>query len=190
MRKLLLSFLFALLITSQSTAQDRLMFDPVKGNDLTRLVVHIEGAKTTSQIVTDIHLDIESWKGSVLDKLKAPNKPGRDPWVRGFRTSLQIVSGGKLYRNAGGDCSAWENDIAVCTVECDGGHFLLHRDLGKKFHTLNVILRPLPELFEEGDKTAEIRIGECGGGEEEPFAVMLDVKSGKKAQLSFSRWAN
>lgn len=187
-RALLIFALFALGLSSGASALERLAFDAAKDNDLSRLVVYLDDGKSDRQTVTDFQLDIITWSGSALEKLKAPNLQGRDPWKRGFTAAMQIVANGKLYRNAGGECSPWEKDISVCSIECDGGHFLLQRQLGPKFHKLTVILRPVPELL-EADASSNIRIGECGGAEEEPTAVMLDVKSGREARLSFTRWA-
>ena len=137
--------------------------------------------------VTDIQLDIVRRQGSAYDALTSPDKPGREAFREVFLAHLLVVARGRLYRDGYGLCSAWENDISVCGIECDGGQFLLRRKLGKTTHSVTLILRPLPELFSEGgDDSAEIRIGDCDG---EGGSIYLDAAGNRPAHYSFSTWA-
>jgi hypothetical protein len=184
----------ALMITigagSAANSEDRLVLSPSAKMDPAAAFVMIEEKEDGSRQrfpVTDIHLDIVHRQGKAYEALTSPDKPGREPFREMFLAHLLVVARGRLYRDGIGLCSAWEKDVAVCGIECDGGHFLLRRKLGKTTHSLTLLLRPVPELFSEGgDDSAEIRIGDCGG---DGISIYLDAASNRHAEYSFSTWA-
>jgi len=174
--------LFAGLVAETGFADGRLTAGSLGNeNDVSQFVVRIEGVNLERLPVTDLQLDIVRWEGDVRDAVMQPNEPGRDPFSWNFYAALFVVADGRLFRDGGGECSAWENDLAVCSIECDGGHFVLRRSLGDTSRGLELQLRPLPELI-DGDKSAAIRIGGCAEGDE----ILLDARSGKTARAVFS----
>ncbi len=173
-----------------ASGEDRLPLLPSGSTDPAAIFVMIEEKEDGSSQrfpVTDVQLDLVSWKGRAYAALTSPDKPGREPFREMFQARLLVVARGRLYRDGIGLCSAWEKDVAVCGIECDGGHFLLHRKLGKTTHSLTLVLRPVPELFSEGgDDSARIRIGECDG---EGANFYLDAARNRHAQYTFTTWA-
>ncbi len=161
-----------LLTTGLATA-DRLTLPLVRDAAvLERLVIRVGHAAMPSLAVSDLSLDVIIGAGG----LAAPNVTRQKPFHTKFVTNLLIVANGRLLRDGYGLCSDWKDDISVCTVECDGGHFLLKRGAGH----ITLVLSRLPRLI-EGDQSAAIRVGECGEGGE----IVLDTADGDKAELVF-----
>ena len=155
----------------------------VNRNETIQFVVRFDGKKPVLHAVERIKLQITRFNGKASDAVTAPNEKGRDPFKWIFYAELDVKTKEGAHLINGGQCSPWDKDTSVCTVECDGGHFLLKRTPGPDFRYLTVVLRPIPE-FLDGDKSAAIRIGGCDGEDEE---ALLDVKSGKSAQITFQR---
>jgi len=139
-----------------------------------------DGGTSETHDVTDAHLDFGQWEGDALAALQGANSPGRSPWTWVFQADLLVVAGGRLFRHGGGICSPWEADLSVCTIECDGGHFLLRRDITKASIRVDVILTPITDYIPE-DRSAAIRIDNCGDGR----LVELDRHGTDPAAISF-----
>ncbi len=148
------------------------------------LIVKIISTTETHYPVTDLSLDMLSWEGSVEDALKAANQPGRDPFVTGFSLRLMVVANGRLFRDGYAICSTWEDDISICGIECDGGHFVLTRALGAKTQKLTVTLGPMPGLIAD-HRAMDILIGDCG---EDRYALLAPAGS-DPVSVEFSRWS-
>jgi len=179
---------FLMCTYSFATAQETTQFSPAyDAGDLENIIVRIEGAESTELPVSDIHFDIVTWDGGAADVLTLPNQAGRDPFTWKFYGAVLVVAGGKLFRDGGGVCSAWENDISVCSVECDGGHFFLKRDFDDNHVQITLNIAPMPNVI-SGDTSAAIRIGSCGeGGDGDE--ILLDVTGGNSTTIQFSRFA-
>jgi hypothetical protein len=140
---------------------------------------HLDGA-VEALPVTDAMLDIVTWDGPAGAALMSADAPGRSPWTWTYGVQLILVAGGRLFRNGGGMCSPFDADYAICTVECDGGHFVLHRTLTQDTARLELTLMPLPDLV-EGDDSAAIRIEECADGPQ----AFLDRTGERPATAAF-----
>lgn len=151
----------------------------------TMQTIQYEGEETNTHTVTDIQLDLHKWDGDISGAVSAANDPERHPFYWNFAAQLFVVANGTLNRDGYGMCSAWKEDTSVCTIECDGGHFLLKRNLTKDQAEITLILRPVPELI-EGDESSSIRIGDCGDGSE----ILLGTVENKPVEVAFSGWIN
>lgn len=161
-------------------AQDRLSLRRDPAHSLAGLVVHI-GRDGADVPVTDLALDLIAWNGRAGAALFSPNVPGRKPFDAVFSAPLLVVADGRLWRDGFGICSAWENDIAVCGVECDGGHFqLLREKTDSAAYRVTLRLAPMPDLI-GGNATAKVRVGDCGEG----VGATMTTKSGATVDVTF-----
>ncbi len=98
-------------------------------------------AAADRQSVTDMALFVFKPGGDVRVSLHGAN--GTVPEAGGghFSVRVFVVAGGRLYTGARGQCSSWDNDVALCSASCDGGDFALRRNGSA---TLELLIGALP----------------------------------------------
>jgi hypothetical protein len=145
-----------------------------------QMVIYHDDGAIERLPVTDAALDIVTWEGDPVAAIRSDDAPGRSPWSSLFYADLTLVAGDRLFRHGGGVCSPFDADFAICSVECDGGHFAMRRTLMQDAARLEVILTPLPDLI-DGDESAAIRFSDCGGG----AIAALDRTGDRPASATF-----
>lgn len=95
-----------------------------------------------------------------------------------FAVRILVVAGGRLYTGARGRCGAWNNGVAQCALDCDGGNFAMRRNGGAP---LELLLGAIP-----GGEAGEghgLTVSPCGFDDD----AMLKVKAGRGlAVIGFS----
>ncbi|MDX2309609.1 MAG: hypothetical protein NW216_15325 [Hyphomicrobium sp.] len=83
-----------------------------------------------------------------------------------FEARLMVVSGGRLHAAAGARCRSWQDDVAFCEVECDGGGFALRRRPGMGAEHLELLVggngaADLGEGWGEGAVAGSLSLAGC-----------------------------
>ncbi len=178
-RRVLLGILAVCAPPVLAAGEETIRFAPAEA--VSGWVVHIQtetGSKSAS--VSDARLVFDGWEDNPEAVLNAPDVVVADPFRWVFGLAITVVADGQIFDEGYALCSPWAKDRAICSIECDGGHFRLDRRPGPDGLHLVMVLTALPDLI-KGDKTGAIRIGECGEGGE----VLLDTVTGKTGALVF-----
>lgn len=148
--------LFIALLPVQVAAQDSVQFyDLTAGSDPTvfSVVEHWdEKEDPVTHPVTDIDLSLSLWggEGDIMDALTVPNGLTADEWLwEWFSAGIDVVADGRMFRGGWGRCSRWEDDLTYCTMDGDGGTFLIEREISKAEIRLHLIMRLWPEDIED-----------------------------------------
>lgn len=177
--RMLPGILAAIALPVSTHAEETIRFAPAEtvSGWVVRIVTE---TVTTSASVTDARLVFDGWEDNPEAVLNAPDVVVADPFRWVFGLAITVVADGRIFDEGYALCSPWAKDRAICSIECDGGHFRLDRRPGADGLHLVLVLAALPDLI-EGDASGAIRIGECGEGSE----VLLDTASGKTGALVF-----
>lgn len=110
--------------------------------------------------LSDLLLRLEPTRGSLADVLRLANNTVLDRRHGIMRATLYLVAGGRLLPTVAARCDSWIEDMARCSVGCDGGAFLLKRDADRaRFAML------LSKRADEADEHRGLVINACAGPE-------------------------
>lgn len=105
-----------------------LEFAPQSHASLSSVEIKALGAGTARAqrtAVTDMMLVLADPAGDIGGWLARPNATTGGP---SMTIRMFTVAGGRLYHQTEGRCAPWNNDIATCSADCDGGNFALRRN--------------------------------------------------------------
>lgn len=97
----------------------------LKALTASRLV--LERARPETSTVSDLMLAVDGAGDDARRALAAADGERQRGSPGLFRARLYVVAGGRLYADAKGWCSAWRANESWCSVDCDGGGFMLRR---------------------------------------------------------------
>lgn len=122
------------------------------GDMLQIVVPDIATGRSQRRPITDLMVRVSLAGGDVEGALRLPNNTpvARDSGLA--RAAVYVVSGGRLMAPAEARCDRWIEDLAVCTVACDGGTFALKRRAADGRITLSMLVGRLPRGTDEGDR--------------------------------------
>jgi hypothetical protein len=110
-------------------AKASLEFAPASRASLAQIEVAIGDASVAvddRQAVTDMALFVFKPGGDVRASLHAANNAESGSGT--FTVRIFVVAGGRLYTQTRGQCTAWLNDVAMCSASCDAGDFGVRRN--------------------------------------------------------------
>lgn len=142
-----------------------------------------DATRPERRAVSDLMFDAWSETEDIEALLNAPNARSSDQGRGAFRARIIVVSGGKLHTGAKATCGAWELNMAVCELDCDGGRFGLLRRDGEAASLLRVLIGTLPRDIDMSEKPGFV-LSECGV-ESENVIRLAPKASGKPVEFGF-----
>ena len=140
-------------------------------------------ARAAVHEVSDLQLEIRAPGGRADLALGAEDGARQASGAGLFRARLYVVTNGRLMSDAVAWCAPWKRDESRCTVDCEGGGFLLRRSGARAGRGLELTV----ESAEGGDADVlapGVSITACRGGEGGEMRL-LPADGAARAQLPF-----
>jgi hypothetical protein len=172
--------------TAASKPQSRVEMELVDNAPLNAIEMQTfspDATRPERRAISDLMLDVWSDKEDMETLLDAPNARTSDAGRSAFRARIIVVIGGKLHTGAKASCGAWELNMAVCDLDCDGGRFGLLRRDGEATSMLRVLIGNLPRDIDMSEKPGFV-LSECGV-ESEDVIRLAPKYSGKPVEFGF-----
>ncbi len=131
--------------------------------------------------VTDMDLILSIWgDGYAWEALTAPNGLSNDEWKwEDFSFSVDVVADGRMHREGWGGCIPWEDDIAWCSMDGDGGVFQVEREITDDYIRLSFILR----VDEQNpDYRPSLAVKDADGSQ---YSASLFLPEGNEGRVTF-----
>jgi hypothetical protein len=114
------------------------------------VIPDVASGRSQKRPITDLMLRLSSSDGKIDGALRLPNGVAADRDSGLMRAQVYVVSGGRLLGPTEVRCDRWIEDLAVCSVACDGGAFGVKRRIEAAKVSLTLVVGHLPRGTEEG----------------------------------------
>jgi len=184
----------AYLLPSQLPAQQSItVYDLTPESDTTVFSVSETWRDTETSAtheVTDIDLSFYLWddEGDIMDVLTAPNGLTKEEWNwEPFSADFDVVADGRLFRGGWGRCYRWEDDLTSCSMDGDGGTFLIEREIRAEEIRFHLIVRLSPDDIEfNKDSGMNYRPSINVEWPENDYSANMILPSGTEGRVTFS----